>query len=170
MNFLNRDEAERRKASLRRRLVGDPRPVFCYESDSERDFLSAARAFIASFGGFREATLLYVSSPFGDGWHETLVADTRWAHFRRWREAHGEVRRLYDAPGQQFAADEGDALAEAIAFALLLGWDAWLDSNLGRKLIVFSHDDRVEVHRGCERRILTHDLLRLGYWRIAGSS
>ena len=89
--------------------------------------------------------------------------------FRNWREAHGEARRLHEAPGQQFAANEGDALIEAIAFALCLGWDAWLDGNRGRKLIVFSHDDRVEVHRGCERFTLARDLLRLGYWRIAGA-
>ena len=169
MIFLNHEEAEKRKVSLRRRLVSKPRPVFYYESNSENDFLSAAHAFVASFGGFREATLLFVSSPFGDGWNDPSPADTRWARFRDWREAHGEARRLYDAPGQQFAAAEGDALAEAIAFALRLGWDAWLDGNLGRKLIVFSHDDRVEVHRGCERHILTRDLLRLGYWRVAGT-
>lgn len=170
MNFLTRDETEKRKASLQRRLSGNPRPVFYYQSNSEHDYLSAARAFVASFSTFHEATLLYFFSVQGDGWNEILMADTRWARFRSWREAHGEGRRLYDAPGQQFAANESDALTDAIAFALCLGWDAWLDGNGGRKLIVFSHDDRVEVHRGCERTKLARDLLRLGYWRIAGTS
>ncbi len=170
MIFLNRAEVEKRRASLQRKFVASPKPVFYYESNPAHDYLSAARAFVASFGEFSEATLLFVSCPFGDGWHEPQLADTRWARFRGWRESHGEARRLYEVPGQQFAFGEGDILAEAISFALQLGWDAYLDSNLGRKLIVFSHDDRVDIHRGCERHTLTRDLLRLGSWQVAGAA
>jgi len=168
MNFLNRQETEKRKASIQRLLLGNPRPVFYYESSGENDYLSAARAFVASLGGFRAATLLCVTCPFGDGWDETQLADARWARFRSWREAHGETRRLSDSPGQQFTSDEAGALEQAIAFVLLLGFDALLDGNRGRKLLVFSHDDRVEVHRGCERHNLAGELLRLGYWRVSG--
>lgn len=168
MNFLSRQEAEKRKGSLERLLVGNPRPVFYYESSGENDYLSAARAFVASLGGFREATLLCVACPFGDGWGEDQLTDERWARFRGWRQSHGEARRLSESPGQQFTSSEAGALEQAIAFVLLLGFDAFLDSNRGRKLMVFSHDDRVEAHRGCERHDLTRELLRLGYWRVAG--
>ncbi|SRR5579883_607530 len=121
MNFLNRDETEKRKASLRRRLSDNPRPVFYYESNPEHDYLSAARALVVSFGTFQRATLLYFFSVQGDGWNEILLADARSARFRSWREAHGEMRRLHDAPGQQFAANDGDALVEAIASRF--AWD-----------------------------------------------
>ncbi|MBY0611620.1 MAG: hypothetical protein K2P80_05505 [Beijerinckiaceae bacterium] len=169
MIFLNRNDVEKRKASLQRKVVGNPKPVFHYESNPAHDYLSAARAFVASLGEFREATLLAIAFPFGDGWQNQQIADPRWARFRGWRESHGEVNRLHDVPGQQFALDEIKALAEVIAFTLELGWDAYLDADRGRKLIVFSHDDRVEIHRGCERRTLIQNLLRLGYWRIAGA-
>jgi hypothetical protein len=169
MIFLARDEVEKRRENLQRKLLSNPRPVFYFQSNPANDFAGAARAFVASFGGFREATLMCVSFPLGDGWHETQLADSRWARFRRWRESHGEARRLFDVPGQQFDADETEPLAEAVAFALLLGWEAWLDGNLGRKLITFSHDDRVEVHRGVEKRELSETLLKLGFWQLAGA-
>lgn len=167
MLFFDKTETEKRKTSILRQQVSDPRPVFYYGSDPANDFLGAAHAFVASFGEFREASLIFVATPFGDGKHETQLSDARWARFYKWREAHGEVRRLYDVPGHQFSANESDALAEAISLALLLGWDAWLEGNRGRKLIVLSHDDRVEMHRGCERHALTRSLLRLGFWQVA---
>ncbi len=168
MQFLDRAEVEKRKASLQRRLVDTPRPIFYYDSHVDNDYASAARAFVAALAGFQDVTLLYLFSVPGDGWNEQLLADQRWMRFRRWRECCGETRRLHEAPGQVFSADEAEALVEAIAFALQLGWDAWLQANRGKKLVVFSHDDRVEIHRGCERANLKRELLRLGCWSVAG--
>jgi hypothetical protein len=170
MNFRDSTESEKLRANLERRLVETPRPIFCYESHIDNDYASAARAFVASLAGFQDATLLYFFSVPGDGWNEHLLTNQHWTRFRHWREGCGEARRLYEAPGQVFSADESGALVEAIAFALQLGWDAWLAANRGNKLIVFSHDDRVEIHRGCVRANLQRDLLRLGCWSVAAHS
>jgi hypothetical protein len=92
---------------------------------------------------------------------EGNARDGRWGRYQLWRAAHGEQRRLYDAPGHQFERGEGDDLSKVIAFALHLGWDALLGATPKRQLLFLSHDDRMEIYRGFERRRLAENLSRL---------
>jgi hypothetical protein len=55
-------------------------------------------------------------------------------------------------------------LSQAIEFALQLGWDALVAAKRGRRLLFLSHDDRIEIYRGVERRLLAEKLIALGYW------
>ena len=71
-----------------------------------------------------------------------------------WRRAAGENSRLSEAPGHQFGADEAEHLSTAVEFALELGWDALLAAKPKRQLLLLSHDDRMEIYRGFERRLL----------------
>ncbi len=84
--------------------------------------------------------------------------------YRRWRGANGDDRRLYDAPGHRFEAQEAAQLSRTIEFALQLGWDALIAAKPGRQLLFLSHDDRMEIHRGFEWRSLAEKLIKLGYW------
>ncbi len=168
MQFLARDEARSRQKKFDRQIAEKPKPrlVLYYES-ANCDYSRAADAIAASIGDFTEATLLFLFCVTGDGWSEGNARDGRWGCYRLWRAAHGEQRRLYDAPGHQFERGEGDDLSKVIAFALHLGWDALLGATPKRQLLFLSHDDRMEIYRGFERRRLAEKLITLGYWRRA---
>jgi hypothetical protein len=165
MHFLTRDEAKLLEKKLRRQITDRPRPkLVLYHKSGNRDFSDAAESITASIGTFTEATLLFLFCPVGDGWNEHLATNERWSRYRRWRAANGENHRLYEAPGHQFEAHEVQPLSRVIEFALQLGWDALLAAKPGRQLLLFSHDDRVEVYRGFEWRWLAEKLIALGYW------
>jgi hypothetical protein len=74
------------------------------------------------------------------------------------------MRRLNDAPGHQFEPNEAEHLSKAIEFAFQLGWDALLAAEPRRQLLLFSHDDRMEIYRGFAWRWLAKKLIALGYW------
>lgn len=166
MYFLARDEANVLEKKLRGRIANQPRPklVLYYESGASRDYSHAANAIAASVGEFTEATLLFLSCPGGDVWNEGTAMNERWAQYKRWRRATGEMRRLLDTPGHQFEPHEATHLSTAIQFAFQLGWDALLAAKPGHQLLLLSHDDRMEIYRGFEWRLLTEELLALGYW------
>jgi hypothetical protein len=159
MHFLGSDEAKRLEKNLRRQIAGRPKLVLYYNSGN-RDYAAAADAITASIGTFTVATMLFqFCVSVDDG-----TANGPWTRYRQWRNANGETRPLYDAPGHQFESHEARQLAEAIVFSLALGWDALLTARPGRRLMVLSHDDRIEVHRGFGGRSLADPLLALGYW------
>jgi hypothetical protein len=167
MNFLARDEANSLEKKLRRQIADQPRPklVLYYESGASRDYSRSATAITASMGEFTEATLLFLFCVGGDVWNEGTVMHERWSRYRRWRRATGEMRRLHDAPGHQFEPHEAEHLSKAIEFAFELGWDALLAAKPRRQLLLHSHDDRMEIYRGFESRLLAKKLIALGYWR-----
>src|SRR5262249_24064937 len=103
----------------------------------------------------------------GDGWGEIARDHRGWSAYRTWRREAGETRRLNDAPGHQFEAWEGAQLARAFELALSIGWDAFVAATPKRQLAVLSHDDRMEICRGFDRRRLAERLIALGYWRRA---
>jgi len=166
MQFLARDEAKTLEKKLRRELAERPKLVLYYES-GERDYAAAANAVAASVGNFSAATLVYQFCVSGDGWSEGGPPDARWERYKRWRAAQGEARRLYEVPGHRLARGEAELLSNAIAFALQLGWDALLAATPKRQLLLLSHDDRMEIYRGFDRRALADRLTSLGYWRRA---
>jgi hypothetical protein len=166
MQFLPRDEAKTLEKKLRHELAAQPKLVLYYDS-GERDYAAAANAIAASAGDFSTATLLYQFCVSGDGWSEGAPPDTRWDRCKRWRAAQGEARRLYKVPGHRFARGEAELLSNAIVFALELGWDALLAATPKRQLLLLSHDDRMEIYRGFDRRALADRLTSLGYWRRA---
>jgi hypothetical protein len=170
MYFLGRHEAKLLEKKLRRQIADQPRPklVLCYSSGN-RDYSSVAKAITASIGEFTEATVQFLFSVGGDGWNKELATNERWGRYREWRAAIGEMRRLYDAPGHQFEPHEAEHLSKVIEFALQLGWDALVAANPGRHLLWLSHDDRMEIYRGFEWRLLAEKLIALGFWRPKGT-
>jgi hypothetical protein len=164
MNFLNRDEAKLLEKKLRRQMADQPGPkLVLYYKSGRRDYSDAARAIAASTGKFTQITLLFLWCLSG-GWDEETAMSGPWSRYRRWREAAGETRPLYDAPGHQFEAHEVGYFLEAVEFALQLGWDALVAAKPRRQLLLLSHDDRMEIYRGFERRLLAENLIALGYW------
>jgi hypothetical protein len=165
MYFLARDEANLLEKKLRRQIADQPKPklVLYYES-SDRDYSNAAIAITASIGVFNQATLLFLFCVTGDGWNEHMRTNDRWRRYRRWRGAIGESRRLSDAPGHQFERHEAEHLSRVLESALELGWDALVAAQPGRQLLFLSHDDRMEIYRGFEWRVLAEKLTALGYW------
>jgi hypothetical protein len=159
MHFLGSFETKRLERQLRPEIAGRPKLVLYYDS-GHRDYAVAADAITASIGTFARVMMLYLFSisTEGDG-------TERWVRYQRWRIANGETRRLHEAPGHLFEAHEGRQLSDAIAFALEIGWDALLSATPGRQLMVMSHDDRIEIHRGFGARPLADELIALGYWR-----
>jgi hypothetical protein len=165
MHFLALDEAKRLEKRLRREMAEQPGPkLVLYYDSSDRDYSIAANAITASIGKFTWATLFFLFCVTGDGWTEGNATNKRWARYRQWRAANGESRRLYDAPAHLFEAREAERLSEVIDFALQLGWDALVAAKPRRQLLLLSHDDRMEIYRGFERRLLAEKLTALGYW------
>jgi hypothetical protein len=165
MHFLARDEARVLEKKLRRQIADQAKPkVVLYYNSGGRDYSIAANAVTASIGRFTEATLIFLFSVSGDGWNEDLAGNERWNAYRQWRCSNGESRRLYEAPGHQFGPDEAEHLSKVTAFALDLGWDALLAAKPKRQLLLLSHDDRMEIYRGFEGRLLADKLIGLGYW------
>jgi hypothetical protein len=164
VHFLALDEAKLLEKRLRRQIADQPLPkLVLYYDSANRDHSIAANAITASIGKFTEATLLFSFCVTGDGWTEGNATDERWSRYRQWRNANGESRRLYDAPAHQFGPHEAERLSEVIDFALQLGWDALVAAKPGRQLLLLSHDDRMEIYRGFERRLLAEKLTALGY-------
>ncbi len=48
----------------------------------------------------------------------------------------------------QFDRSEAEQLSNTIAFAPEFGWDALVTAKPERQLLLLSHDDRLEIHRG----------------------
>jgi hypothetical protein len=164
MYFLARDEANLLEKKLRRQIADQPKPkLVLYCESRNRDYSNAANAITESIGEFSEATLLFLFCVTGDGWNEDMRTNDRWGRYRRWRGAIGESRRLSDAPGHQFERQEAEHLSQVLESALELGWDALVAAKPGRQLLFLSHDDRMEIYRGFEWRMLAEKLIALGY-------
>jgi hypothetical protein len=168
VRFLGRDDAGTLEKTLRRQIAdqGAPRLVLYYTS-GPRDYTDAARAITVALGAFTETTLHFAFCVTGDGYDPEQAAHEEWSRYRAWRVAHGESRRLYEAPAHQFGPHETEDVSRVIAFALALGWDALLAAKPGRRLLALSHDDRMEVYRGFGPGQLAAQLLALGYWQRA---
>jgi hypothetical protein len=168
MRFLTRDEARSLEKELRRQMAVQSKPkLVLYYQSGRRDYASAAQAITAATGAFTKATVLYQFAITGDGWDEMMRDHEGWRAYRKWRKGAGETSRLYDTPGHQFDAGEVELLADLIAFALLLGWDALIAASPKRQLAFLSHDDRMEAYHGFDRRRLAKKLVGQGYWRVA---
>lgn len=165
MHCIARDEARLLEQQLRRQIADKPKPRLILYYDSGRgDYSAATRAITAAIGEFTEATLYFLFCVSGDGWSEGNEMNEQWRSYRQWRGANGEHRRLYDAPVHLFAQGEAEHLSKALEFALRLGWDALLAAKPRRQLLLLSHDDRIEIHRGFDWRSLAEKLIALGYW------
>lgn len=165
MHFIARDEADFLEKKLRRQIDEQARPkIVLYYQSGKRDYCDSANAIAASIGAFTEASLHFTFCVTGDGWNEGEATNERWSRYRKWRAANGENRRLHDAPWHQFEPHETGQLSKAIEFALLLGWDALVSARPGRQLLALSHDDRIEIYRGFNGRLLAEKLMTLGYW------
>src|SRR5262249_15410905 len=123
MRFLERDETSSLEKKLRQQIADKPKPkTILYYDSGNRDYSRSANAIAGATGGFSEAALLFLFCATGDGWNEICAGNEQWRLYRQWRTAHGEDRRLYDAPGHLFAPHEVKQLSEAVDFSLQLGW------------------------------------------------
>jgi hypothetical protein len=166
MYFLVRDEAKLLEKKLGRQIADQPKPkLVLYYKSGNRDYSGEANLITASIGEFSRATVLFLFCVTGDGWNKEMAANDRWDRYRRWRRANNESSRLSDAPGHQFEFHEAQHFSKVIEFALQLGWDAFVAAKPGRQLLFQSHDDRMEIYRGFEWRLLAEKLIALGYWR-----
>jgi len=93
--------------------------------ERRRDYSAAANAIALSIERFPEATVLFSFCLSGDGWDDFSATDERWKRYRRWRAAHREDRRLYEAPGHQFESHEVEHLSKAIALRSNLAGTLW---------------------------------------------
>ena len=57
-----------------------------------------------------------------------------------------------------------NSLRRASNFALELGRDALVAAKPRGQLLFLSHDDRLEIYRGFDGRVLARQLTGLGYW------
>jgi hypothetical protein len=105
---------------------------------------AVAAALVASQGTFSTCLV----------WAHGLISGDRssehdpppgWAEYRGWRNASGEPRSLHEAPGHVFDAGETAPLADVIAWAILMGWDALLGAKPARSVVHLSHDDRITI-------------------------
>jgi len=168
MRWLLRDEADLLAKKLDREIAeyATPKAVLYEDSASARDYAVAARAIAGCAGRFSEATVLFRWALQGDGWDELTAPYEAWSRYKNWRASNGEHRHLSEAPAHLFAGDEMALFAEAIEFALSLGWDAMVAARPKRQLILLSHDYRIGIYYGFGGGALTRQLIGLG-WRMA---
>jgi hypothetical protein len=167
MRFLTAEASLAREKRIWRQLgnaTGRPGAArgFIYH-DKAPDYGGAARAIVATIEPFTEAALLFSGTPFGDGWDKLDSEYPLWRKFYAWRNAHGELHRLYQLPGHIFDGSDGVELVTCIAFALELHWDALLAARPGRNVLSLSHDERIEFHVGFKHRALATELEKLGF-------
>jgi hypothetical protein len=161
MKFLTHDEAQSEASRLikhRANSKGDYLPL--YYSSGGTDYVAAAEEIVDALCDFKECLFWCTDLPWGDFWGDN---DARWSKFYRWRRRLGEVRRLHASPGHLFGANERHLLVETIRVAFYLGWDAQILACPGRRKILMSHDDRVEIHRVPNKRQLVKELQILGF-------
>lgn len=167
MRCLPRDKADALAKKLDREIAeyATPKAILYEDGASARDYAVAAQAIARSGGRFSEAVVLFQWALRGDGWDDLTSSDETWSRYRNWRASHGEQRRLYEAPAHLFVGDEMALFAEAIEFALRLGWDAVVAAKPKRQLVLLSHDYRIDIYRGFGGGALTRKLVDAGCWR-----
>jgi len=120
-----------------------------------------SRVLASRQGDFSTCHLWVHGLPFGDRSLDQ-TPPLGWARYRRWREATGETRSLYEAPGHVFQKGEQEALARVIEFAILLGWDALVAAVPHKGVLDLSHDDRITIYVRSRPSGLIVGLERLG--------
>ncbi|MBL8895715.1 MAG: hypothetical protein JNJ53_14020 [Rhizobiales bacterium] len=139
---------------------------FIYHGDKPQ-YAAAGRAIVETVAPISQAILLFLGTPFGDGWDRLDGGYPAWQGFYAWRASLGEQSRLYEIPGHKCDEHQGEELATLIAFALQLGWDGLLAARPGRDVLGLSHDDRIEFHAGFKHRALAVELEKLGFYQSA---
>lgn len=107
------------------------------------------------------ATLLCERAVFGDQ-YESGHPD--WIAYYNWRRRLCKSGNLSDFPVHVFGQEEQQQLAELLVHVFILGWDALLIAEPGRNLLRFSHDDRIEIVTGFNHRLLSSQLISLGFY------
>ncbi|MFO0991863.1 MAG: hypothetical protein U1E67_08040 [Hyphomicrobiales bacterium] len=169
MRFLRAEETRAEMQRIWRQLAnanGRPGTArgFIYHGDKPH-YAAAGRTIVETVAPISQATLLFLGTPFGDGWEWRDGGYPGWHNFYAWRASLGEQSRLYEMPGHQCDKHEGEELATLIAFALQLGWDGLLAARPGRNVLGLSHDDRIEFHAGFKHRTLAVELTKLGFYQ-----
>ena len=85
-----------------------------------------------------------------------------WLDYAKWRKAMGEPRVLYDAPGHLFELQERDLLAQVVAFAIRLGWDAYVAAKPNKFVLRVCRDDYLTIYSRSTPSGLLDDLRTLG--------
>ena len=133
--------------------------------------LNTARAVASELAGacgdFEECVVWAADLVWGDrSADEHPPAD--WVDYKQWREAHGETRSLYDAPGHVFDASERGEFERLLELAIYMGWDTIVGARPCVVLIELSHHDEILLHARARKPSLLAALTRLGV-RSAGT-
>lgn len=129
----------------------DPRQV----SDGMAKFIAAGQ------GRYTECLVWCADLVFGDRSLEPH-APRPWLDYAKWRRTMGEPRDLYDAPGHLFEPGERDRLAEVLAWAIFLGWDAYAAAKPNKFVLRVCHDDYLTIYSRSTPSGLLDDLRKLG--------
>lgn len=118
-------------------MVGDYDVLFDAPKDSRTQGL-LARDLVAWFGAFETALFWLTDWPFYKP-DEMAIIDGL-------RRAHGEGRRLIDAPGHVFEASDREELTGWVSLMMNFGWDGYLFTLPFRgSMFQISHEDFVWV-------------------------
>jgi hypothetical protein len=171
VRFLDKQECEGFGAKVgfdRRNLRADTRAKtmkrvasFVYRSRMKGTAAVATR-LVEYTGNFSRALLWAYGLPLGGDRSREEKPPDDWRRYAQWRRSAGEDRTLFDAPGHLVAPDEKTTLAEAIEFAVDLGWDAVVLMRPLRCIIALSHDDIITVQSRHNVTALADALGRLG--------
>jgi hypothetical protein len=85
-----------------------------------------------------------------------------WREYYRWRKSKGELRILHDAPGHLFEPSERDALAQVIAWAMCMRWEAHVAAKPNKFVVSICHDDFLTLYARSTPSGLLDDLRKLG--------
>jgi len=129
--------------------------------DPKRHAEQIGKSVAASQGGFAQCLVWCYDLVFGDRSLEPH-APLAWRQYASWRAAHGEPRALHEAPGHLFAPDERDLLGEVVAFAVRLGWEAYIAAKPNKFVVGISHDDYLTIYSRSTPSGLLDDLRALG--------
>ena len=88
-------------------------------------------------GIFRSSSQFLV---FLTGWGVGLTPE-RMEQFDRFRLAHGQTRRLIDAPGHLFDCPGFDSAVELVALTARFGWDCHVVTRKRKRQLFLSHDE-----------------------------
>jgi hypothetical protein len=132
-------------------MYGDPFPI------AER----VGRSIAAHQGNFAECLLWCEGVVFGDLTREP-DPPRAWRDYYRWRRQMGETRILYDAPGHLFVPSERDALAQVVAWAMCMRWEAFIAAKPNKFVLSLCHDDYLTLYARSTPGGLLDDLRRLG--------
>lgn len=142
--------------------IAAPRKARVTYETGTSSYRRLAGPIVEEIGAFDEALLWIEDAVLGDSYSDGVIENPAWQDYYHWRGRHGDDRRVMEAPGCLFESNEGEHLAEAITYAIMLACDAQVMVRPGRTLLRISHDDCIDVISSLNARTIIARLRKLG--------